>query len=77
MTTFTHATRIAPGCHGGPFALGAVISRHRSLEAAQAKCERNDRLVVVDYDDDVPGNEIIYIADSKGHPTLGTGRYGR
>jgi len=77
-TPWTHATRLAPGCHGEPNWLGPVVSRHKSYEAAAKKARRNDRLAVVEVDETgEAGLEVLFLVDPQGHPRLGAGRYGR
>lgn len=62
--------RVAPGCHRGS-GLGAVVSRHRTWEAALNAASKNDRLVAVDeqegHQEQIP---------QQNDPKVGSGRYG-
>lgn len=78
MTTYTHCTVLAAGCHGRVSA--PVVSRHRSLAAAIRKASGNDRLEVrtIEASDfgDIIGDSILFALPAQGHPRLGAGRYG-
>lgn len=74
---FTHATCVAPGCHGGPTPIGPVVSRHRSLDAAIRAARKSDRLVVLALDEGYAAGPVLFQAAQQDHPQLGSGRYGR
>lgn len=75
--SYSYATRVAPGCHGGPDRLGGICSRHRTMAAAVRAARKCDRLVVVAYEDGVALDTVLYIPPARGLPDGRTGRYGR